>query len=95
MSTLYNKIHPSDEGKPQDVAVYLFDITIDEHRYCGDIPAKSWAHAEEMVSKFGGVIVGRSSLEIPEGRLCSVCSGDLKIDMEHPRPIDDDFPDEI
>lgn len=84
-----------DTDKPCEVAVYSFDLILNGERYGGHIPALSADDAAKMVSAFGGKLIGRLELIIPEDRLCSICAGDVTIDMTHPKPNDEDFPDHI
>jgi hypothetical protein len=86
--------HPADIEKPADVALYLFDLKIDGKRYGGEVPAKSWEEAQSMVQKFGGTVIGRA-VEVHEDTICSICSGDMVRDKEHPKPSDEDFPELI
>ena len=87
-------MHPADVEKPAEIALYVFDLRIDDGRYGGEIPAKSWEDAQAMVERFGGNVVGRA-VEVRNDMVCSICAGEMVRDKEHPKPNDEDFPDLI
>lgn len=86
----------SDDGKPQEVALYEFSYFIGHYEYGGHIPAISHKDAQAKVGLFGAVVTGRLVCAIPEQGLCAKCMGNLEQDLEHPEAIGDNiFDDEI
>jgi hypothetical protein len=86
-----------DTDKPCEVAFYSFTVRLNGDRYIGRIPALNAGHAENMVKQIGGELMGRLlSIDDIDKSICSICGGDVKVDMTHPKPIlDDDFPEEF
>jgi hypothetical protein len=46
------------------VELYAVHLPIDESEYSITLPAKSWAHAEEMAEKIGAKVVGSEVHEV-------------------------------
>lgn len=86
-------MHPADTDKTSDVALYLFDFTIDGRKYGGHIPARSWEDAQSCVEKFGAKVIGRSIEEVYDN-VCAICRGEITVDTSSPKPVDN-FPDII
>lgn len=56
------------------IKIYCFEITIDGQRFAGNIPAKSFEHAQELVPTAD--MIGEL-VERVEMAQCAICRGDI------------------
>lgn len=58
------------------VKLFTFSIWIGDDEYQGQIPARTWTEAAELVDEIGGEVDG---LVVEEGSICDMC-GDAIVD---------------
>lgn len=79
-----------DTEKPAEIAIYTFTICINGERYGGQVPALNEGHAESMIKQIGGKLMGRLCSVISDTKICSICAEPLTVNMEHPKPVEED-----
>jgi hypothetical protein len=90
------KHHISQERESDgEVRIYLIRYKIGDREFGGQLPALSWQNAAEMAASFGATVDGISVEEQPVGQICSICSGDMRIDTTQPKPLKDEWPEDI
>lgn len=77
----------------QTVKLYCFVLSIAGSQYAGQVPATSFDEAKALVPH--GTDWGELVEEQPVGQICSICTGQMRIDLTEPKAIDDKWPDAI
>jgi len=91
MSDTQTQINKSDEGKPNEFAIYLYEERIGDATYGGQIVARSINGAIRRAEAFGAKIVGRAVEEMDcQNSVCSICGGNIFKDLENVEPIQDE-----